>query len=155
MAVPRACARQDSSHCYQLPVPDSLAVRESVPASVSATGLGRRQFTAEDVEVVLDVANFVTGYVASLPAQVVAADSKALQEISQGIVHDCLKSTCLTLSPISMLGCYAGLLEAFLGGRLTGRNFASRHCHKLFNIEIGGKGAGALTTVLHVNVISD
>ena len=78
MAVPRACARQDSSHCYQLPVPDSLAVRESVPASVSATGLGRRQFTAEDVEVVVDVANFVTGYVASLPAQVVAADSKAL-----------------------------------------------------------------------------
>ena len=64
--------------CYQLPVPDSLAVREGVPASVSATGLGRRQFTAEDVEVVLDVANFVTGYVASLPAQVVAADSKAL-----------------------------------------------------------------------------
>ena len=65
-------------HCYQLPVPDSLAVRESVLASVSATGLGRRQLTAEDVEVVVDVANFVTGYVASLPAQVVAADSKAL-----------------------------------------------------------------------------
>ena len=65
-------------HCYQLPVPDSLALRESVPASVSAIGLGRRQLTAEDVEVVVDVANFVTGYVASLPAQVVAADSKAL-----------------------------------------------------------------------------
>ena len=65
-------------HCYQLPVPDSLALRESVPASVSATGLGRRQLTAEDVEVVVDAANFVTGYIASLPAQVVAADSKAL-----------------------------------------------------------------------------
>ena len=54
-----------------------------------------------------------------------------------------------------MLGCYAGLLEALLGGRLTGRNFASRHYYKSFNIEIGGEGAGALTAVLHVNVISD
>ena len=63
------------------------------------------------------------------------------EEISQGIVHDCLKSTCLPLSPNSMLGCYAGLLEAFLGGRLTGRNFASRHYYKSFNIEIGGEGA--------------
>ena len=70
-------------HCYQLPVPDSLAVRESVPASVSPIGLGRRQLSAEDVEVVVDVANFVTGYVASLPAQVAAADSKALSTVVQ------------------------------------------------------------------------
>ena len=65
-------------HCYQLPVPDSCALRARVPSSVSASGLGRRQLTAEDVELVVDAANFVTGYVASLPAQVVAADSKEL-----------------------------------------------------------------------------
>ena len=78
MAVPRACARQDSSSLLPASRPRLFGFGESVPASVSATGLGRRQLTAEDVEVVVDAANFVTGYVASLPAQVVAADSKAL-----------------------------------------------------------------------------
>ena len=65
-------------HCYQVPVPDSVALRECVPSHVSANGLGRRQLTAEDVDVVVDAASFVTGYVASLPAQVVAVDSRAL-----------------------------------------------------------------------------
>ena len=83
------------------------------------------------------------------------SSAQVSEEISQVIVHDCLKSTCLPLSPNSMLGCYAGLLEAFLGGRLTGRHFASRHYYKSFNIEIGGEGARAPTAVLHFSVISD
>ena len=83
------------------------------------------------------------------------SSAQVSEEISQVIVQDCLKSTCLPLSPNSMLGCYAGLLEAFLGGRLTGRDFASQHYYKPFNIEIGGEGARAPKAVLHFIVISD
>ena len=65
-------------HCYTCLAHDFAGLRNLMPRCVTIAESGKRQHTEADVDLVFDALDYVTGFIAFLPMQVLHVDSKKL-----------------------------------------------------------------------------